>query len=221
MELTLDTLACQRGGRAVFRDLSFVLGAGQAAVLRGPNGVGKSTLLRVLAGMITPIGGDARLGEVSLIGDRGAFQEQVAYGGHLDAVKPALTVVQNLALWAGIYGTDPARADAALAFFGLDGIADRPAAQCSAGQKRRLGLSRLMVIDRPLWLLDEPTVSLDTASTALVADLVRGHCAGGGMALIATHIDLGLEDPPVLLMAPPETGQRPAMQDAFLDGDWT
>ena len=78
-----------------------------------------------------------------------------------------------------------------------------------------------MVIDRPLWLLDEPTVSLDTASTALVADLVRGHCAGGGMALIATHIDLGLDDPPVLAMAPPEAGQGPAMQDAFLDGDWT
>ncbi len=219
MDLVLEKLACRRAGRLIFRDLGFRLAAGQAAALRGPNGVGKSTLLRQLAGLIPVAGGDARLGGVSLVADRQSFQERVAYAGHLDAVKPALGIGENLAVWAGIFGADPDRAGAALTRFGLDAIAARPAGQCSAGQKRRLGLARLLVMDRPLWLLDEPTVSLDAESTALVADLVREHVAGGGLALIATHVELGLGEIPVLRMSPPEASAR-LDDDPFLAGAW-
>jgi heme exporter protein A len=220
MKLILDQLACRRAGRLVFRDLCFTVEAGQAAALRGPNGVGKSTLLRQLAGLIPVAGGDARFGEVSLAKDRPGFQEQVAYAGHLDAVKPALSIGENLALWAGIHGNDTARAGAALARFGLDAIAARPAAQCSAGQKRRLGLARLLVADRPLWLLDEPTVSLDTEAAALVAELVREHVGAGGLALIATHVELGLGDMPTLNMTYPGT-EAHHEDDPFLAGAWT
>jgi heme exporter protein A len=220
MNLILDKLACRRAGRLVFGDLSFRLGAGQAAALRGPNGVGKSTLLRQLAGLIPVAGGDAQLGTVSLANDQQGFQEQTAYAGHLDAVKPALSVGENLMLWAGIHGKDMARANAALARFGMEGIATRPAAQCSAGQMRRLGLARLLIADRPLWLLDEPTVSLDKDATALVADLVREHIAAGGMALIATHVELGLGDIPTLEMTAPIPGTYHE-DDPFLAGAWT
>lgn len=219
MTLVLEHLACRRAGRLIFRDLDFQVCAGQAVALRGPNGVGKSTLLRQLAGLIPVAGGDARLGEVSLARDRQGFQERVAYAGHLDAVKPALSIAENLTLWAGIHGHEPARAEAALARFGLDAIAARPAAQCSAGQKRRLGLARLLVMDRPLWLLDEPTVSLDADAAALIADLVRGHVAAGGLALIATHVDLGLGDIPTLTMTAPRPGAH-AADDPFLAGAW-
>ncbi|MFK7942362.1 MAG: heme ABC exporter ATP-binding protein CcmA [Paracoccaceae bacterium] len=220
MELVLDNLGCRRGGHMVFHGLSFRLAAGQAAQVRGPNGVGKSSLLRVLAGLVPLAAGEVRLGGVSLPSDRSAFQERVAYVGHLDAIKPALTVRQNLSAWAALFGAEPALVDTALAAFSLDPLADRPAAQCSAGQKRRLGLARLVVMDRPLWLLDEPTVSLDTVSTAVVAELVRTHLAGGGLVLIATHIDLGLGDCPVLEMQPPVPNAA-AAEDAFLAGDWT
>jgi len=220
MELVLDSLACRRAGRLIFRGLGFRLEAGQAAALRGPNGVGKSTLLRQLAGLIPVAHGDARIDGVSLARDRQAFQERVTYAGHLDAVKPALSIGENLAIWSGIHGHGAERAAAALDRFGLGHIADRPAAQCSAGQKRRLGLARLLVMDRLLWLLDEPTVSLDADASALVAELVREHVAAGGMALIATHVDLGLGDIPILRMVPPEVEDHHA-DDPFLEGAWT
>ncbi len=222
MDLVIDKLTCRRGGRTVFRDLSFRLSGG-AALLRGPNGAGKSSLLRQLAGFVPVASGDVRLGQTSLRTDRSAFQEHVAYAGHLDAVKPALTVRQNLGLWASLFGAVPVRADTALERFGLDAIAGRPAAECSAGQKRRLGLARLLVMERPLWLLDEPTVSLDADASALVAELITEHCAAGGLALIATHIDLGLAEAPVLQLAAargedaPQGADEP---DAFLSGDW-
>ncbi len=228
MELVLDRLACRRGGRTVFAAVDFRLEAGSAALVRGPNGAGKSSLLRIVAGLLPPAAGDVRFGETSLAHDRSALQERVAFAGHLDAVKPALTVAENLGFWAGILadgrrearGEARGRADAALDRFGLRTIAERPAGQCSAGQRRRLGLARLLVLDRPLWLLDEPTVSLDAASTALVAALVREHARSGGLALIATHIDLGLGALPVLEMHA-AAGQPAAVgRDAFLEGDW-
>ena len=227
MELVLEQLACRRGGRTVFAGLDFRLPAGTAALVRGPNGAGKSSLLRIVAGLLPAAAGDVRLeggpsGDVSPARERSDLQESVALAGHLDAVKPALTVGENLRIWAGILGGAPGRATAALDRFGLGPIADRPAGQCSAGQRRRLGLARLLVLDRPLWLLDEPTVSLDAASAGLVSKLIRDHAAAGGMALIATHIDIGLGPVPILEM--PGTGAAPAQpepaRDAFLEGEW-
>ncbi|MEO0994475.1 MAG: heme ABC exporter ATP-binding protein CcmA [Pseudomonadota bacterium] len=219
MDFEVDGLSCRRSGRIVLRNVAFTLAAGEAAVLRGPNGVGKSTLLRMLAGFLPVAAGDARLGSISRVTDRQGFQDQIVYAGHLDAVKPALTVSENLRLWAALHGAVAGAVETALDRFGLSAIADRPAAECSAGQKRRLGLARLLVIDRPLWLLDEPTVSLDTASAGLVAELVQAHLAGGGLALVATHIDLGLAAAKEIALTP--AADIPTeTRDPFLEGTW-
>lgn len=220
MKLVLDNLACRRGGRVIFRDFSLHVAEGRAVELRGPNGVGKSSLLRLLAGLLPPDDGDARLGTISLYRDPGVFQERVAYAGHLDAIKPALSVVENLSVWAGILGAPAGAAARALRRFGLSGIAERRAGECSAGQKRRLGLARLLLDQRPLWLLDEPTVSLDTQATRLVAELIAEHLAEGGMALVATHTDLGLRDADTRVMTPPDARSSHA-EDPFLAGAWT
>jgi heme exporter protein A len=221
MDLVVDNLACRRAGRAVFAGLSFTVRAGEAAVLRGPNGAGKSSLLRVLAGLIPAETGDARLGGVTLSEDREGFRALLAYAGHLDAVKPQLTVAENLGFWADLHGGGGVAA--ALARFGLDRIADYPAGYCSAGQKRRLGLARLLVADRPLWLLDEPTVSLDAASTGVFAEAVREHVAAGGLALAATHVAIGLDGGPVVTLdgraaapSPSATGDA-----AFMGEGWS
>ncbi|MGR3365600.1 MAG: heme ABC exporter ATP-binding protein CcmA [Maritimibacter harenae] len=180
MELRVEGLTVARGGVPVLEGLGFSLKAGEVLVLRGPNGSGKTTLLRTLAGLQPP-----QAGEISLP------PETIAYGAHADGLKAQLTVTENLMFWARVYGTGDI--DAALSRMNLVSLRDRPAANLSAGQKRRLGLARLLVTGRPIWLLDEPTVSLDTASVGLFADCVRAHVADGGAALIATHIDLGLE----------------------------
>ena len=180
MELVVSDLTVARGGVPVLSGVSFRVGAGEAALLRGPNGSGKTTLLRTLAGLQPPMAG-----EISVP------PEEIAYAAHADGLKATLTVAENLGFWAAIYGTgDITRA---MDRFRLADLARRPAGALSAGQKRRLGLARLLVTGRKVWLLDEPTVSLDAASVALFADAVRGHLGSGGLALIATHIDLGLD----------------------------
>ncbi|MEO1790170.1 MAG: heme ABC exporter ATP-binding protein CcmA [Pseudomonadota bacterium] len=180
MELSVKDLACDRGGVPVLEGVTFSLGAGRALILRGPNGSGKTTLLRTLAGLQPPLGG-----EISMPA------ETVAYAGHADGIKPTLTVAENLSFWAAIYGTRDI--EPALVGFDMTRLRDRPAQNLSAGQKRRLGLARLAVTGRPLWMLDEPTVSLDVASVGLFAKALHVHLARGGMALIATHVDLGFE----------------------------
>ncbi len=180
MELAVEGLTVSRGGVPVLEGLSFTLTPGQVLVLRGPNGSGKTTLLRTLAGLQPPMAGTISLPP-----------EAIAYGAHADGLKSTLSVEENLHFWAQVYGTKDI--EPALERFNLRGLRTRAAQNLSAGQKRRLGLARLLVTGRPIWLLDEPTVSLDTASVALFAEAVRAHVAAGGAALIATHIDLGLE----------------------------
>lgn len=177
--LIAQGLACGRGGLPVLEGVSFEVQGGGALILRGANGIGKTTLLRVLAGLQAPLAGtlSAPLGPP-------------AYAAHSDAVKGQMTVAENLTFWAGLHGRgDIAPALAAMA---LGPLHDRPAMHLSAGQRRRLGLARLWVTGRALWLLDEPTVSLDAESTARLNDGIAAHLAGGGAAVIATHVAPGI-----------------------------
>ncbi len=189
MELRIDNLACARGGMMLLEGVSFGLSAGQAMVLRGPNGVGKTTLLRTVAGLQPAAAGSVSLPPESLV-----------YAGHSDGVKATLSVAENLWFWAKVYRVRSI--DPALVSMNLTALRDRRAGQLSAGQRRRLGLARLMVTGRAVWLMDEPTVSLDASSVALFAAMLRGHLAQGGAALIATHIDLGLAEAAVLDISP-------------------
>ena len=188
MRLVASDLTCVRGGREVFARLEFSLSAGEALVVTGRNGAGKSSLLRMLAGLVRIAAGRLALegGDAEL-----SIPEQAHYLGHQDALKPSLSVQENLHFWARFLG-DGAIAEA-LAAVGLDSLAELPAGYLSAGQRRRLSLARLLAVKRPIWLLDEPTSALDAASQARLADLMRRHLAGGGLIVAATHGPLGLE----------------------------
>ena len=217
MTLNVSNLACYRTGRLIFSDQNFTISEGEIVMLRGPNGSGKSTLLRALAGML-PFEGDVVLNGVTLSEDHDGVQEQIAYAGHLDAIKPQLTVGENLTFWARLF--EGGSIDDAVEKFSLAEIWDRPAHACSAGQKRRLGLARLVVSGRVLWLLDEPTVSLDVETTARFAQIIKAHCAAGGMALIATHIDLGLDSPREIILDPDVVQKSAPPSDPFLSEAW-
>ncbi|MEI4196670.1 heme ABC exporter ATP-binding protein CcmA [Roseovarius sp. E0-M6] len=178
--LSVRNLRVARGGVDVLEGVTMSVAPGEAVVLRGPNGVGKTTLLRALAGVQPP-----REGNVELEPDSAVLT------GHKDGVKATLSVAENLGFWADVFGTKDI--SAALAAFDLTGLRDRLAGTLSAGQTRRLGLARLLVSGRKLWLLDEPTVSLDTGAVGMFAAAVRAHLAVGGGAVMATHIALGLD----------------------------
>ncbi len=189
-QLRGDGLACVRGGRVVFEELGFEVPGGTALALRGANGVGKSSLLRLIAGLVRPTAGQLTLegGDPEL-----PIGEQAHYLGHLDAIKPALSVAENLDFWARFLGTgEPPHIDAALDAVGLGILAGLPARTLSAGQRRRLALARVVAVKRPLWLLDEPTSALDSDGQARLFELIANHLAGGGMIVIATHTDLPL-----------------------------
>lgn len=208
MTITVSDLAVQRGGIVVLEGVSFVLPPGRALVLRGPNGVGKTTLLRTVAGLQPAVAGRIEMPAESL-----------AYASHADGLKAVLTVEENLSFWAAVFGT--AGVEEAMQRMDLHALRRRRAASLSAGQKRRLGLARLLVSGRAVWALDEPTVSLDAASVALFASVVRDHLAAGGSALIATHIDLGLQEAAVLDLTPfrarpGRAGADTGFQEAFL-----
>lgn len=201
MSLSVHSLSCARGGLRVLTGVSFAVAPGEALILRGPNGAGKTTLLRALAGLTPPLDGRIE-----------APPDGIAYAGHADGLKAQLSVAENLRFWAGVFGA--AGIQAAVAAFDLAELLDRPAGNLSAGQKRRLSLARLLVTGRPVWCLDEPTVSLDVENVARFARAVETHLAGGGSAVIATHIDLGLPTARSLDISPfTRRNQPPAAAD--------
>ncbi len=188
LRLTVTDLACGRGERLLFEGLNFSLGVGEALVVTGPNGVGKTTLLRAIAGFAP-----ALAGTVALEGaEDGALPRSIHFLGHRDGLKAALSVRENLALapaLLGAGGLDIAEAADKLA---LSPLLDLPVGVLSAGQRRRAALARLLAAARPVWLLDEPTAALDAASQAMAARLIDAHAAGGGMVIAATHLALGV-----------------------------
>ncbi len=184
--LAVTDLACVRGGRAIFSGVSFTVAAGDALLVTGANGSGKTSLLRLLAGL-----GDPAAGSIQ----RGAL---VSYLGHANALKPALTVAANLAHWAGLTGeADPA----AVTALGLAPLLGLPVRVLSQGQQRRVALARTLVATRPLWLLDEPTVGLDAATVDVLAAMMADHRARGGAIMAATHVPLGLSGVATLELA--------------------
>jgi heme exporter protein A len=187
-------LACVRGERLLFRGLGFVLEPGGALVLTGPNGSGKSSLLRLLAGLLPAAAGVLAWNTRPVDEDREAQRARLLYLGHQEGLKPTLTVGEMLDLHARLRGhaADPAGALGALGALGIGALLDVPGRLLSAGQRRRVGLARLLVCPAPLWLLDEPTVGLDEAGLAAFRAIAAAHRRAGGAIVAATHADLGL-----------------------------
>jgi heme exporter protein A len=190
MRLLGRGIKCVRGGREVFSDLDFAAASGEALAVTGPNGSGKTSLLRIVAGLLTSAAGSIDLedGEREL-----TVAEQAHYLGHRDAMKPALTVLENLSFWRDFLGGEASSAAESLVAVGLDHAAHLPAAYLSAGQRRRLSIARLRVVRRPIWLLDEPTSALDAGGQSLFATLMRDHLGRGGLIIAATHAPLGVD----------------------------
>jgi heme exporter protein A len=190
MQLKGDNLTCSRGGREVFVGINFSLSGGEALLVTGHNGAGKSSLLRAIAGFVHLAAGrlDFEGGD-----DDASIGEQAHYLGHQDAAKPSLTLRENLEFWVRYLGAGGGSIDAALEAVDLVPLADLPAAYLSAGQRRRLSIARLVAVERPIWLLDEPTSALDAPSQKRLAGLMRDHLASGGMIVAAAHGPIGLE----------------------------
>jgi len=204
-ELRATKLNVERGGRLVISDLSFSLVSGRAMLLTGPNGAGKTTLIRALAGLVPIRSGQLELSpkhEATSQSDDLLVGEQSHYIGHSNATKPELTVHENLAFWARFMSGNSQGEAAALHDLDLGALADIPVRYLSAGQQRRVALARLRVAGRPVWLLDEPTVSLDTANTERLVALGNAHLADGGMIIAATHTPLAFAPSDELRLRP-------------------
>lgn len=194
MALDVRSLGAWRGERAVLAGVSFVLEAGEALLVEGPNGVGKTTLLRVLAALARPREGRLTLNGVDAVDERERYAGALHFVAHRDGVKAAFTVAENLRFWAALLNGSGRIDNGPLAALGLESLADLPAAYLSAGQRRRLALARLLAVPRPLWLLDEPAQSLDAAGRRTLGELIARHRQGGGLVVMASHGDLLLPD---------------------------
>jgi len=215
LELMAEGLSVARGGRIVLHELSFRVTAGEGLILTGPNGAGKTTLLRAIAGFAPLLKGRINLSD-------GAKPCEMAdychFIGHANAVKPALTVEENAEFWARYLGGS-APVQPALDRFGLADLDDIPVAYLSAGQKRRLALSRLLLADRPLWLLDEPTAALDAAGSAVLAEVASRHISNGGIVVAATHLPLGLASAREFKLKPSASLARDEWSSGAVGGD--
>lgn len=198
MGLEGKNLGCMRGERLLFRDLNFAINSGEALVLRGANGSGKSSLLKIVATLLKQSAGEVCWQDQEISDDPDLYRRQIAFIGHLDAVKAALSVQENLQQWAAIFcpgdKQNLARIENALKIFDIPHLAMTPAQHLSAGQRKRVALARLLLKPARLWLLDEPTVSLDSDGVARLAHAIAQHRDQGGLVMAATHIDLGLND---------------------------
>jgi len=203
MRLSATDLACRRGGREVFAGVGFSVTAGEALLISGRNGSGKSSLLRMVVGLLR-----AAAGRIVLQGGDPELTvgEQAHYLGHQDALKPSLSVGENLRFWADFLGAAAPDVAAPLAAAGLDALADLPAAYLSAGQRRRLSIARLIAVKRPIWLLDEPASTLDAAGQSRLTELMRTHISEGGLILAAAHGTIGLDGASELRLGQGEMG---------------
>jgi heme exporter protein A len=200
MLLKVSNLNCMRADKLILSRVSLSVVAGDCLILRGPNGAGKTTLLRYLAG---------------LNGDQS--NDNTAFSGHLDAIKATLTVCENLEFWAGIYGRTQWRD--VMDHLSLTALGDRAAGDLSAGQKRRLGLARMLLTNASVWLMDEPTVSLDATTSDIIVTAIKTHCANGGAAIISTHIDLNIPNARTLNVT--DFAAKPSDHtDPFLQGEF-
>lgn len=205
MIIRAQNLSLSRGDVPVLAGVSLSLDAGECLLLRGPNGSGKTSLLRALAGLMEP---DAGTCEIDL--------EDVTYAGHLDAVKAQLSVSENLDFWAALYRTGTTAA--VIESFQLADLKNHPAAHLSAGQRRRLGLARVALINRPIWLMDEPTAALDAASAAIITQVIADHCLGGGVAVVATHLDIPVPGAKTLDVSRFKAADTAEISDPFIEG---
>jgi heme exporter protein A len=185
MTLSASALACERNGRVVFSNLSFNVAPGQCVELRGANGTGKSSLLRMIAGLVKVASGNLTLDGAA------EFATACHYVGHQDGLKTALTVSENLKFWSSCFGG--ADIETALHAFALAPLRDEPVQVLSAGQKRRMSLARLMLVHRPVWLLDEPMTALDANAQMKLLQAMQRHLDANGIVVVATHSDLGFE----------------------------
>jgi heme exporter protein A len=200
LTLSVEELACWRGGRPVFAGLSFRLPPGGALLLTGSNGSGKSSLLRVLASLLPAESGAVDWRGAPIADDLPGYRAALHYVGHLDALKPALSPRETLRFSAALRGGGAPAIDAALACFALEDVAELPCRWLSAGQRRRVALARLIAAPAPLWLLDEPAAPLDRDGEARLAEAIAAHRAGGGMAVVATHAPLDIPEANALVL---------------------
>lgn len=193
--LTVDALACERGERLLFKNLGFELSGGEALLVRGGNGHGKTSLLRILCGLSAPAAGEVRWQGASIARTREHYGRQMAYIGHANGIKDELTPLENLRLAAALSGRtmDEDAATAALQRVGLSRCMDLPARVLSFGQRRRVALAGLVTAGALLWILDEPLTGLDVQGVAMVETMIRDHVAAGGLAVMTTHQPLALD----------------------------
>ena len=198
MKLIVENMAIERGGQEIVSDISFELNSGDALIVKGENGSGKSTTLRGISGLLPLAGGRVELFDETGKQFEGEMREYCHYLGHQNAMKPALSVRENLEFWQEFCGDPELTVEEALDEVDLLHTIDLPFHYLSAGQKRRVSIARLMVSDRPVWILDEPTSGLDSQSVKVFTGICHAFCDDGGILIAATHLPLGIETEKIL-----------------------